>query len=132
MIQRQIDIRQGLCLDTLCRIHDKDCAVAGCQGTADLVIEVYMSRCVDEVENIFLSILCPIHGTHSLCLDGDAPFSLQVHVVQHLCLHLSAGEQTGLLDDAVCQGGFTVIYMCHNTKIADLALVYCCHTTVLS
>ena len=86
----------------------------------------------DEVENVFLSVLCFIYGTHGLCLDGNATLSLQVHIVQNLCLHLSAGEQTGLLNDTVRQGGFAVIYVCHNTKIADFALIYYCHTTVLS
>ena len=86
----------------------------------------------DEVENVFLSVLCFIYGTHGLCLDGNATLSLQVHIVQDLCLHLSAGEQTGLLNDTVRQGGFAVIYVCHNTKIADFALIYYCHTTVLS
>ena len=132
MIQCQIDIRQCLCLNALCRIHHQNGAVAGRQRTADLIIEIHMARSIDEVENVFLSVLCFIYGTHGLCLDGNATLSLQVHIVQNLCLHLSAGEQTGLLNDTVRQGGFAVIYVCHNTKIADFALIYYCHTTVLS
>ena len=132
MIQCQIDIRQCLCLNALCRIHHQDRAVAGRQRTADFVVKVHMSRSIDQVKDILFSVLRLIYRAYCLCLDGNTAFPLQVHIVQHLCLHLSAGEQTGLLDDAVCQGGFTVIYMCHNTKIADLTLVYCCHTTVLS
>ena len=126
MIQCQIDIGQCLCLNALCCIHHQNGAVAGRQRTADLIIEIHMARSIDEVENVFL------YGTHGLCLDGNATLSLQVHIVQDLCLHLSAGEQTGLLNDAVRQGGFAVIYVCHNTKIADFALIYYCHTTVLS
>ena len=132
MIQCQIDIRQSLCLNALCRIHHQDRAVAGRQRTADFVVKVHMSRSIDQVKDILFSVLRLIYRAYCLCLDGDATLSLQIHIIQNLCLHFSAGQQTGLLNNTVCQSGFSMIYMCHNTKIADLALIYRCHTAVLS
>ena len=47
MIQRQIYIRQRLRLDSLCRIHNQNRAVARRQASGNLVVKVHMSRRVD-------------------------------------------------------------------------------------
>ena len=91
-----------------------------------------MARCIDEVEDILLAVLGLVYSADGLGLDGDSALPLQIHIVQHLGLHLPAGQKAGFLNNPVRQGGFAVIYVCHNTKIADFALIYYCHTTVLS
>ena len=42
--------------------------------------------------------------TDSLRFDGNAPLPLQIHVVEHLRLHLPAGEKSCLLYNSVCKG----------------------------
>ena len=62
-----------------------------------------MSRCVNEVENILFPIFCLINDTDCLGFDRDSTFSLKIHIVKHLCLHLTACECSGTLYDTICQ-----------------------------
>ena len=125
VVQSQINVGQGLSLNTLSGIHHEDCSVAGCQTSGNLIVEVHMARGVNEVEDILLAILGVINRADSLGFDRDSALPLQFHVVQHLLLHLTLREKTGHLDDAVRQGGFSMVDVCNNTKISDFALVHC-------
>ena len=49
-----------------------------------------MSRGVNQVKRIFLTILCIIH-LDGMALDGDSTLSFQVHVIKHLGLHILTG-----------------------------------------
>ena len=55
-----------------------------------------------------------------MALDGDTLLTFQVHVVQNLVLHLTGTEGAGKFQQAVCQRGLTVIYMCNDAKVADV------------
>ena len=129
MIQRQVDICQGLGLHSLGRVHHQDRPVAGCQAPGNLVVKIHMPRRIDQIENVFFSVSCLVDRAHRLGLDGDAPLPLQIHVVQHLGLHLPAGQKPGLLDDPVRQCGFPMVYMGNNTKIPYFTLFYLCHVS---
>ena len=83
-----------------------------------------MARGVDQVKNVFISIFCPVYSTHSLGFNGNSTLPLQVHVIEYLRLHFTAGQKAGHLDDAVCQSGFAVVNMGDDTEITDLALVH--------
>ena len=122
VLQGQIDIGQGLGLDPLCRVHDQDRSVAGGKGAAHLIIKIHMSGCIDEIENIFLPVSGTIDQTDGLGLNRDTAFPLKIHVVEHLVLHLTAGEQTCLFNHAVRQRGFAVIDVGDNTEISDFIL----------
>ena len=124
MIQSQVHVRQRLRLDSLGSIHHQHRSVAGRQRPAHLIIKIHMTGRIDQVQDILLSILCLINGPHRLGLDGDSSFPLQIHIVQHLLLHLPAGEQSRFLDDPVRQRGFAVVNVGDNTKISDFALIY--------
>ena len=103
VVQRQIDIGQCLCLNALCRIHDENRTVAGRKAAGHLVVEIHMSRCIDQVECVFFPVICPINRADCLRFDRDATLPLQLHIVKHLLLHLPAGQKSCHLDDAVCQ-----------------------------
>ena len=103
MIQCQIDICQRLCLDSLCRIHHQNSAVTCRQTTRYLIVEIHVSWCVDQVENIFFPVFCLVDDTHRLRLDRDTTLTLQIHIIQDLCLHLTIGKQARHLNDTVCQ-----------------------------
>ena len=83
-----------------------------------------MPRCIDQIENVFFSVFCFVNGTDSLGFDRDPAFSLQIHIIEHLRLHLTACQQSRLLNDPVCQRRFSVIDMCNNAKISDFTLIY--------
>ena len=124
MIQRQIHIRQSLGFNALGCVYHKNSAVTGCQASGYLVVKVHMSRGVDQVKNILFSIFRVVDGADRLRLDGNAALPLQIHIIQYLGLHLTAGQKTGHLNDAVGQGRFAVVNVGDDTEVADLALVH--------
>ena len=81
-----------------------------------------MPRRIDQVEYIFLPALRLVDDTHRLRLDGDASLPLKLHIIQHLGLHLAAGEKARHLNDAVRQRRFPVVDMRYNTKITNSLL----------
>ncbi len=132
VIQCQIHIGQGLGFNALGRVHHQNSTVTGRQRAADLIIKVHMPRRVNQVKNVLLPILGLIYGAHGLGLDGDAPLPLQFHIIQHLGLHLPAGQKPGTLNDPVRQCGLAVVNMGHDAKIPYPALLYRTHPYFLS
>jgi hypothetical protein len=55
-----------------------------------------------------------------VALDGNALFALQVHVVEHLCLHVAFANGMGMLQQPVGQGAFSVIDMGYDAEVPDL------------
>ena len=45
-----------------------------------------------------------VYGTDRLCLDRDAALTLQIHIVQHLILHLTLGQKACFLNNTVRKG----------------------------
>ena len=103
MIQCQINVGKCLCLYALRRIHHKDRSVTGCKASGYLVVKIHMTRCIDQVEDIFLSVVRLIDDTDCLGFDGNATLPLQIHIVQNLCLHLTAGQGSGSFYDTICK-----------------------------
>jgi hypothetical protein len=61
------------------------------------------------------------HGVH---LDGDTPFTLQVHVVENLVNHAEPLQGSSLLQQPVREGGLPVVDMCHDAEVADMRLIH--------
>ena len=66
MIQRKIYIRKCLRLDTLCRIYNQYCAVAGSKTSRHLVIKIDMSGSIYQIENVFFSVTGLIYDSYGL------------------------------------------------------------------
>ena len=115
VVDGQIEVRDGLCLYALRGVDHQQRTLAGGYRTADFIREVHVSRSVNQIEYVFLSLVHIFH-LDGVALDGDAALALQVHVVQHL----SFGHLYGLgeLQQTVGQGRFSVVYMCNDTKIS--------------
>ena len=75
-----------------------------------------MSRCVDEVERVLLAIQDLIH-LNSMALDGNASLSLQVHVIEHLSLHVLPLNRLGKFQQTVGQGALAVVDMGDDTEV---------------
>ena len=84
MIQCKIYVRQCLCLDSLCRIHDKNCAVTGCKASGNLIVKIDMSWGIDQVEDIFFPVTRLVYDTDCLGFDRDTTLPLQFHIVKDL------------------------------------------------
>ena len=79
-----------------------------------------MSRGVDQVEVIDVSVARLVLQRRGLRLDGDAALALQVHGVEHLLFHLALGQPAAQLDEAIGQRRFAVIDVGDDGKIADV------------
>ena len=120
MIKCKIYVCKSLRLYPLSRINDKYSPVAGSKRSADLIVKVYMSGSIDKVKDILVSVFCLVYCPDGLSLYRDASFSLDIHVVKDLFLHLSLGEQSRLFYYPVRKGGFSVIDMRNYTEVAYL------------
>ena len=78
-----------------------------------------MSRRVDQVKVVDLSVACLVFQRGGLCLDRDAALAFDIHRVEHLRFHFAVGQPSAQLDNAVGQSGFAVIYVGDNRKISD-------------
>ena len=120
MLNGKVSIGKGLCFNSLRCIHDQDRSLTCRKRTGHLIIEVHMSGCVDEVEDIGLAVICLIIQTDSSCLDGDAPFPFEFHIIQDLLLHITLCDRFCLFEDTVSKGGFSVVDMGDDTEIPDV------------
>lgn len=68
-----------------------------------------MSRRVDEVQQIHLSIPCLIVYPRCLQLDGDTSLALDIQVVKQLLLHVTGLDRIGGLQQSVGKSALPVI-----------------------
>ena len=74
-----------------------------------------MPRSVDEVEGVPLVI-----HLNSMAFDGDAALLLQLHVIEHLVLHLSDIYRARQLQHSIRQRTLSVVDMRNYTEISYL------------
>ena len=89
-----------------------------------------MAGGVDEVEDVGLSIFGGVVHAGRLEFDGDAPFPFQVHVVQELFFHFPLFYGSGVGQQAIGQGGFTVVDVGDDGEVADAGNGYVGHIGV--
>ena len=122
-----VEVGQGLGLDALGGVDQKDRALAGRQGAVDLVGEVDVPGGVDHVEGVgardaVVAFDGPGHA-HGLGLDGDAALTLDVHAVQVLGAHVAGLDDAGGLEHAVGQGGLAVVDVRDDAEVAQPGLL---------
>jgi hypothetical protein len=119
VVERLVDVGQGLRLDTLGGVHHQQRPFARRQAAGDLVGEIDVPRRVHQVEDVILAVPGPVIEPHGLRLDGDAALALDLHRVQNLLGHLPSGEPPGRLDQPVRERRFAVVDVRHDGEIAD-------------
>ena len=122
VVEREVDIGKRLRLHALRRVDDQNGALTGGHASAHLVGEVDMSGRVDEVERVDLAIRSGEPKPHRLRLDGDAPLTLEVHVVEELGPHVAVCNPSGMLDEAVRQRRLSVVDVRDNGEVSDQLL----------
>ena len=124
MLEREVDVRKRLRLHALRCIHDEECALARGKAARDFVVEVDVPRRINEVQLVHLPVLTAVVEADGLRLDRDAALAFEIHTVEHLCLHLALRERSRVLDEAVGDGGFAVVDVGDDGKIADMLLIH--------
>ena len=119
MLQGQVEVADGLRLNALGGVHDEQGSFAGGDGAAHFVAEVHVARRIDQIQDVLLPVQGVVH-LDGLALDGDAPFTLQVHVVQVLGLHVTIGDGAGHVQEAIGQGALSVVDVGDDAEVADV------------
>ena len=73
------------------------------EGAGDLVGEIHVSRRIDQVKLVLPAGLVGIGQGHGLALDGDTPFTLDIHRVEHLVTEFPLRNATTGLDQSIGQ-----------------------------
>ena len=119
VVDSHIEIRDGLSLNALRRIDDEQRALAGGNRARHLVREIHVPRRIDQIQRVFFPFIRILH-LDSVALDGDASFAFQIHIVQHLVLHIAALDRLRVLQKAVGQRTLAVVDMGNDTKVSDI------------
>ena len=113
--------------DALGGIDHQHGTFARCKAARYLVGEVDMTGSVYEVELVYLAIIGCVFDTDGLALDRDATFALDVHGVEHLLLHVTAGNGARHLQDAVGQRRLSMVDVRYDAEVAYVFRI-CTHS----
>ena len=120
VLQRQIQVADGLCLNALGGVHNQQGAFACGNGAGHFVAEVDVAWGVDQVQHVVLAVLAAVLHLDGVALDRDASLALQVHVVQRLLLQLAVGNGSRGLEEPIGQGAFPVVDVGDDAEVADV------------
>ncbi len=118
-VDREVGVGEGLRLDPLRGVDHQQRPLAGGERARHLVGEVDVAGRVDQVEDVGLAVLGQVVQAHRARLDGDAALALEVHVVEHLGVHLALGERPGPLEQAVGERRLAVVDVGDDREVAD-------------
>ena len=124
VVHRKIGVGERLRLDALRRVNQQERAFAGGERSRDFVGEVDVTRCVDEIEDVFLTGLRAVVQADGMGLDRDAALALEVHRVEHLRLHLAGLESAGNLEKTIGQRRLAMVDVRDDGKVTDVAQVH--------
>ncbi len=119
-VDGEICVSKRLCLDPLGGIGEQQRSLAGSERPADLVGEVDVTRGIDQVEDIALTVLRLILDPDRLGLDRDTALPLEIHRVQDLVFHLPLGDRPGALEQTIGQGRLAMVDMGDDREVADM------------
>ena len=79
-----------------------------------------MSRRIDQIQVVNLSVSGLVVQRRSLRLDRNPPFPFQIHGIEHLRFHFTIRQASAQLDNPVGKRRFAMVDMGDNGKIADV------------
>ena len=94
MFDGQVEVGNSLGLNALGSIYEQQRALAGGNASAYFVAEIYVARCVDQIEDIGFAVRMLVIHLNGVALDGDAPLAFEVHIVQGLLLDVPVADRT--------------------------------------
>ncbi len=119
VLRREKRVGDGLRFHTLAGVDDQQGALARREGARDLVGKIDVAGSVDQVELVFVAVVREVMQANALGLDGDAALALEVHRIEHLGGHFALGERASKLEQAIGQGGFSVVDVRDDAKVAN-------------
>ena len=105
----EMDVGDGLRLDALGRVDNKERSFAGCQAARDLVGKVHVTGRIEQVKTVFLTVLGGVTHRDRVRLDRDPALAFEIHRVEQLILFLAGMNRTGAFEQTIRQGRLAVI-----------------------
>ena len=85
-----------------------------------------MARRINEVQLVSMPIMGFIGGSHRMSFYGNPPLTFKIHIVQDLITSFSCRHRTSQLQETIGKGGFTVIDMGDDRKVANTGKIVHC------
>ena len=82
--------------------------------------KINVARCINQVQQIFFSVRGTVGQRNRIALDGNAPFTFDIHRVEQLVAELTLRYATTGLDQSISQRRFAMIDMGDNAKIPNM------------
>ena len=123
-VEREQEVADGLSLDALARVDDEQGTLARSERSGDLVGEIDVPGCIDEVELVGGAVLGGVLHSHGIELDRDPALPFEVHRVQNLRPHATLFQRAGRLDQAVGERRLPMIDVRDDAEIADMVLAH--------
>ncbi len=79
-----------------------------------------MSRSIDKIQQIIVTVPRRVIQRHALRLDRDAALALEIHRIEHLRRHFPVAQATTDLYEPVGKRGLAMVNMRDNRKVADI------------
>ena len=124
VLHSEQNIANGLGFHPLCRVNEEQRTFARGETARDLIRKIDMSRRINEIEFVNLTIWRRVIHANGVRFDGNTPLALEVHAIEHLILHLKFAQRLRLLEQAVGQGRFSVVNMRDNGKISNILKIH--------
>ncbi len=125
MVERKICVGEGLSLNALRSVNNQKRTLARGERTRNLIVEVNVTRGVNEIELICFSVLRFVIKLDGVGFDCYSALAFKVHVVKQLLGHVSFCNGIGQLKEPVGEGGLAVVNVSDNRKISDVFFRRC-------
>ena len=112
-------VRDGLRFHALTGVDHKQGAFASGKRARNFVGKIDVAWRIDQIELVGVSVFRFVMEANAFCFDSDAALALQVHGVEDLLVHFALRKRSGHFEQAIGKGGFAVIDVRDDTKIAD-------------
>ena len=122
-IHRHHGVRDRLRFDALRGIDHEHRTFACCKRAGNFIGEVDMTRGIDQIKMIELTVFGTIIDTYRLALDRDAAFALDVHRIEQLLFHIARRDRFGKFENTVRERRFAMIDVGDDREIADILRV---------
>ena len=126
IVEREIGVGERLRLHTLRCVDYQHRALARRKRAADLVVEVDMTRRVNEVERVGLPVGRAVVQPDGARLYRYAALALKVHIVEYLILHHALLDGVAFFYQPVRERRLAVVNVSDYGEIAYKLLIYHC------
>ncbi len=123
-----VRVRDGLRLHALKRVDQQQRTFAGRQAPRDLVVEVDVSRRVDQIQFVRLAFVLEVNRDRA-GLHRDAAFAFDIQIVEDLRLEFSLSNGSGLQQKLVRERTLAVVNVRNDRKVAN---ELCIHERICS